>query len=91
MDARAVGVAILDIGGGRTRPDQKIDHAVGLTGMAPVGTKVDKDRPLCVLHARDETGWERAAAAIGAAIRIGDAAPAATPAVRERLARMAAK
>jgi thymidine phosphorylase len=89
MDTRAVGIALLDIGGGRTRADQKIDYAVGLTAMAPVGGAVGKDRPVCVLHARDQAGWDRAARAIKAAVRVGAAKPAPTPVVRDRLARMA--
>ena len=91
MDTRAIGLALLDIGGGRTRADQGIDYAVGLTGMQRVGEGAAKDRPLCVLHARDESGWERAARNIRAAVRIGDEAPAPAPVVRERLARMAGK
>ena len=91
MDTRGIGLALLDIGGGRTRADQGIDYAVGLTGMLRVGEATSKDRPLCILHARDDAGWERAAKNIRASVRIGDAAPAATQVVRERLARMAAK
>jgi thymidine phosphorylase len=89
MDARAVGLAILDIGGGRTRPDRTIDHAVGLTAIAPVGAAVGPDRPLCLLHARDQAGWDRAARNLRDAIRVGAVAPKPTQAVRERLVRMA--
>ncbi len=91
MDTRAVGVALLEIGGGRARADQGIDYAVGLTGMLRIGEAASTDRPLCILHARDEDGWDRAARNIRAAVRIGDAASAHTPVVRERLARMAAR
>ena len=89
MDARAIGLAILDIGGGRTRPDRTIDHAVGLTRIAPVGAAVGPDRPLCLLHARDQAGWDRAARNLRDAIRVGTVAPKPTQPVRERLARMA--
>lgn len=87
MDTRAIGLALLDIGGGRTRADQGIDYAVGLTGMAHVGDRVDRDRPLCLLHARSEGDWERAAAGIRAAVRLGGEEPARPPVVRERLER----
>jgi len=91
MDARAIGVALVDLGGGRSRADQRIDHAVGLTGMAKIGDAVGKDRPLCLLHARDEDAWQRGARHIRAAIHIGSHAPKPAPLVRERLARAAAK
>jgi thymidine phosphorylase len=56
-----------------------------------VGEAAANDRPLCQLHARDEAGWQRAARNLRAAVRIGDRAPAPSPVVRERLARMAAR
>jgi thymidine phosphorylase len=89
MDARAVGIALLDIGGGRTRADQGIDYTVGLTQMVQVGQTVSKDRPLCLLHASSEADWDRAARNLKAAIRIGGAPGSTLPPVRDRLARMA--
>ncbi len=89
MDTRAIGLAILDIGGGRRRAEDKIDYSVGLTGMIRVGERADADRPLCILHARDEEGWSRAARAIRGAVRLGEAAPPKIPEVREKLVRLA--
>ncbi|HWT23759.1 MAG TPA: thymidine phosphorylase, partial [Solirubrobacteraceae bacterium] len=37
---REVGVAVLELGGGRRREDQAVDHAVGLTGVAQLGEEV---------------------------------------------------
>ena len=34
IDVRAVGVAIVTLGGGRTRETDPVDHAVGLTEVA---------------------------------------------------------
>jgi thymidine phosphorylase len=86
MDARAVGLVVTGLGGNRRREDDVIDPAVGLTEIAPVGAAVGADRPLAVVHARDEAGWEAAAAALRAAVRIGDAAPEPRPVVHERIA-----
>ena len=36
---RDVGVAVVALGGGRTKPDDEIDHAVGLTRLLPVGAE----------------------------------------------------
>jgi thymidine phosphorylase len=84
IDVRAVGVAIVALGGGRQRESDPVDHAVGLTEVAALGEAVGPgERPLAILHARDEAAFEQAARSLRAAFTLGDAAPAATPAVIE--------
>ncbi|KMO44893.1 thymidine phosphorylase [Methylobacterium tarhaniae] len=73
---RAIGVTVIGLGGGRTRPEDSIDHAVGLTDLAPVGAEVGPDRPLAVVHARSEAAAARAAAEVVAAYRVGPEAVA---------------
>jgi thymidine phosphorylase len=85
MDARAVGLVVTGLGGNRRREDDVIDPAVGITEIAPVGAAVSPDRPLAVVHARDEAGWEQAAAALRAAIAVGDDVLPERPVVLERL------
>ena len=52
---RDVGVAVLELGGGRLREDEGIDHAVGLVDVAGLGEEVGAGaRPLAVVHARDD-------------------------------------
>ncbi|HEY1518844.1 MAG TPA: thymidine phosphorylase [Solirubrobacteraceae bacterium] len=73
IDVRAVGIAIVNLGGGRAREDDVIDHGVGLTEVAALGERVEPGgRPLALLHARDEEGARRAADALRAAYEIGD-------------------
>jgi thymidine phosphorylase len=86
IDVRAVGLAVVAMGGGRARAADKIDPAVGLTGLVGLGAEVGPDAPLAFVHARDETQAAAAAAALAAAYRIADAAPAPHPAVIERIA-----
>ena len=55
IDTRAVGLAVVTLGGGRTRPQDPVDPAVGLTALAEIGADVggdDGDRPLAIVHAR---------------------------------------
>jgi len=83
---RDVGVAVLELGGGRLREDGAIDHAVGLVDVAELGEEVGPGgRPLAVVHARDAGSAERAAARLRAAFAVGDA-PAAVPPLVEAVA-----
>ncbi|HEY1274571.1 MAG TPA: thymidine phosphorylase [Thermoleophilaceae bacterium] len=76
VDVRAVGLAVVALGGGRTREDQPIDHAVGLTDVAAPGERVEPGgRPLAVVHAADEDAAARAADRLRAAYTLGDSAP----------------
>ena len=52
IDTRAVGLAVVTLGGGRTRPQDPVDPAVGLTELAEIGADVGPDRPFAIVHAR---------------------------------------
>ena len=85
MDCRAVGLVVTGLGGNRRREDDVIDPAVGLTEIAAVGAEVGPDRPLAVVHARDDATADEAIAALRAAVTVGDEAPAQRPVVAERI------
>jgi thymidine phosphorylase len=86
VDVRAVGLAVVDLGGGRRREDEDVDHAVGLTAVAAPGERVGPGaRSLAVVHARDESAAQRAVDALRAAYTVGDAAPPGGPPVLERV------
>jgi thymidine phosphorylase len=85
---RDLGVAVMALGGGRRTESGRIDHAVGLTRIAPVGAPVRAGEPLAVVHARDEDAWEAAAAAVRAGVAVrpeGEPGPVPTSAVTEVL------
>jgi thymidine phosphorylase len=86
MDCRAVGLVVTGLGGNRRREDDVIDPAVGLTEVAPVGAEVGPDRPLAVVHAATEDAADEAAAALRAAITVGDEPPAERPVIAGRIA-----
>jgi thymidine phosphorylase len=76
IDVRAVGIAIINLGGGRARETDLIDHGVGLTEVAGLGERVEPGgRPLALVQAKDEEGARRAADAVRAAYELGDTAP----------------
>ncbi len=86
MDVRAVGLAVVALGGGRAREDDPVDHSVGLTDVAAPGEQVAPGgRPLAVVHAKGEDAASRAAEALRAAYELGDSAPEAPAPVLEVL------
>ncbi len=82
---REIGVAVVALGGGRTRPQDPVDHAVGLTGLLPIGAEVDKGEPLGFVLARTAEGAEKAEAAVRAAYTITAKRPAAGKVVVRRV------
>jgi thymidine phosphorylase len=75
IDARAVGIAVVELGGGRRTADDRIDPAVGFTDLAGIAAAVGPDAPLAMVHARDAAAADRAAASMRRAYTVGDAAP----------------
>jgi thymidine phosphorylase len=82
---REVGLAVVALGGGRTRPQDVIDHAVGFSELAALGERVDRERPLGIVHARTAAQAEAAAGALRQAYVVSDQAPAVAPVILERI------
>jgi thymidine phosphorylase len=78
-------MAVVALGGGRTRPQDPVDHAVGLTSLAGLGDVVGPDRPLAIVHARTQRRADEVAALVRAAYRVGGAKAAAFEPVLDRI------
>lgn len=86
MDVRAVGLAVVALGGGRLRETDPIHHAVGFTEVAAPGERVGPgERPLARIHAAGEDSARSAAGALRAAYTRGDQAAEDPPVVLEVL------
>lgn len=85
MDCYAIGIALLAIGAGRTRPQDEIDHTVGASSFASIGSPIDATHPFCILHAPSKETWQRCAAAIEAAVECSELAMEPFPVIRLRL------
>jgi hypothetical protein len=85
IDGRALGLAVVRLGGGRTRPGEPIDPAVGLADVAAPGEMVGDGRPLCLIHARDRASIEAVRGKIRAAFEISDGPAAASAPILERV------
>ncbi|WP_375454888.1 thymidine phosphorylase [uncultured Methylobacterium sp.] len=79
---REIGLAVIGLGGGRTRPEDGIDGRVGFSELARPG---DVGGRLGVVHAADEAAADRAEAALRAAYAMGDGVPEGPPVI-ERIA-----
>ncbi|WP_117192993.1 thymidine phosphorylase [Rhizobium terrae] len=84
-DARSVGLAVVELGGGRKRAADTIDHRVGIGGLLPLGTRVEEGEPIAIVHAADREGAERVAAEIERAYTIAEAPPSPAPVILRRI------
>jgi thymidine phosphorylase len=82
MDTRALGLAVVALGGGRLKPGDAVDPRVGLAAVRPRGAAVAAGEPLAVVHAAHEAAADEAVHALQAAFTLADAAPARLPAVQ---------
>jgi thymidine phosphorylase len=74
-----IGMAVVDLRGGRQRKDDRIDPAVGLQWHAHVGAELDRDAPVAEILARPGQEVQAVARRIAAAVTWSDA-PVAPPA-----------
>ncbi len=84
IDTRAVGLAVVALGGGRQREGDAVDPRVGFSQLAAPGDAVGPGAPLARVHAADRDAADRAAAALRAAYVLGDPPPPALL-VQERI------
>ena len=82
---RELGFAVVELGGGRRKASDKIDHAVGLDMLAGLGQFVDGHTPLARIHAKDRASFESAKARISGAYSVGDKAVADLPLIKRRI------
>ena len=85
IDARAIGEAVIALGGGRRREDDRIDPAVGVSHIAPLGASLTEGAPMARIHAASSEEAERAAHAVGEAIAMAPRAVTPPPLVVEVL------
>jgi thymidine phosphorylase len=84
VNTRAVGLAVVGLGGGRQRDGDRIDPSVGFSRLAHIGDRVGRDAPIGRVHAATAEAAATAAAALAGAYRIdGTGEPPAL--IRERV------
>jgi thymidine phosphorylase len=85
IDTRAIGMAVISLGGGRQRVDDAIDPSVGISNIRGIGFQVDAEVPLGFVHAAREEDWNRAADQLRNACKIGTEAIELQPVIHARI------
>ena len=82
---RDIGLAVVELGGGRRQAGDRIDHRVGFSDVVSLGQRVERGQPLARVHAADAAAAAVAAARLQRCVRLGDARPAPAPLLIARL------
>jgi thymidine phosphorylase len=87
IDVRALGLAVVHLGGGRRHPKDTVNSSVGLTDVRGRGEPVGPDAPFAVVHAATESNAADAIELVRNAVDVVETAPDAVPAgIIERIA-----
>ena len=86
MDGHALGLCVVELGGGRQVEGDRVDPAVGLSDMVELGAWVEAGQPVARIHAARPDAAERAMRAVLAAVSIADTAPELPPLIHGRVA-----
>ncbi len=85
--ARDIGMAVIELGGGRRLPTDAIDHRVGFDRILPLGTRIQKGDALAMVHAGDEASAARAEHAFLDYYTLSEEEPTPRPVIVRRIDR----
>lgn len=83
MDTRAIGMALVEMGGGRVDHNQSLDYSVGFSHIKPKGTKVVEGDIIAKVHAKDEAQATLAITQYLAAIEFSNEAVDVEPVIHQ--------
>ncbi|MGX5174896.1 thymidine phosphorylase [Aliikangiella sp. IMCC44653] len=89
MDGRAIGNVVVELGGGRRRAQDAVDHSVGLSAIKGIGDSVAKDEPLMFVHAKNQQDAQQAIAKIQQTIVYSEKPTAQVDVILERVSSIA--
>ncbi len=84
-DGQSLGNIVVNLGGGRLVETDQVDHAVGFSDIASIGTKLSKGSPILKIHAARIDHAEEAKRQVLAAFKLSDSAPKETDLVLKRI------
>lgn len=91
VNPRRVGVGVIELGGGRSRPGDPIDHSVGFVIAVRPGDLVRAGDPIATIMASDDAGIAAGRRALSEAIVIADEAEYPLPLVSHRVTQAGAE
>ncbi|MBS0631376.1 MAG: thymidine phosphorylase [Verrucomicrobia bacterium] len=71
VDAYDVAIAALRLGAGRAKAEDRIDPAVGISGLVKVGERVPAGGTVAIIHANDAAALAEAQALVAGAVKLG--------------------
>jgi thymidine phosphorylase len=91
MATRAIGLLVVELGGGRRKASDTVDARVGFTHFAQIGLAVQAGDVLAVVHAADMATAEHAQQALLSQLQISDANVPPAPVMLQRVVAGAAR
>ena len=85
FDCEAIGEAIIELGGGRRKQGDSIDHRVGFRVHGRIGERVEKGDPLLTLHC-DPPDVERCREKLKRVVAVSEGPVAPKPLILKRIA-----
>ena len=85
LDARAIGMAAVQLGAGRMTVTDSVDPGVGFEVLCRVGERVERDEVLVHIHARDDDSATQAAQSLEAALELSESPTEAKPLILDRV------
>ncbi|MDA7503151.1 thymidine phosphorylase [Akkermansiaceae bacterium] len=83
IETRELGLAVVELGGGRRRAEDEIDHAVGLSELPQLGQQVSEGDCLALVHASSVEKAELAVAKVQSAVTLRNTVSSGQPVVYE--------
>ena len=84
-NAELLGMISVNLGGGRKVETDTINHSVGLGDIAPIGTKIDRKKPIAKIHAARIDAADKAAQDVLNAVIISSDAPKENNLILEKI------
>ena len=75
IETRALGMALVELGAGRKKTEDKVLPGVGLSRISKIGEATSPKDPLCVVHAANEADFKKVQNQIRQAFRVSTKKP----------------
>ncbi len=85
IDTRALGLAVVQLGGGRIHSEDDIDLSVGLDRIARLGNRVEAGDPICRVHAATKSAADYVSDMVTQSVMVGEEPVDLPSAVIERV------